>query len=176
MGSSTHRVVIIGGGPAGLTAAYQLSKKNISSVVFEKADIVGGISKTVEYKGFLFDLGGHRFYTKVEAVEKIWHEVLPDGDFMLRPRLSRIYFKKKFFPYPLKISKELFQVGLHNMFMIPVSFLKSKIVPYQREDNLEQWVSNRFGKKLYEIFFKTYTEKVWGMKCTEISAKTRKSF
>ncbi len=170
MQSSKSPVVIIGGGPAGLTAAYQLSKAKIPSVVFEKADNVGGLSKTVEYKGFLFDLGGHRFYTKVEAVEKIWHEVLPDGDFLLRPRLSRIYFKNKFFPYPLKVSKELLQVGLHNMFMIPMSFLKSKIVPYKNEDNFEQWVSNRFGKKLFEIFFKTYTEKVWGMECTEISA------
>lgn len=170
MNLSKSRIVIIGGGPAGLTAAYQLSKAKVPSVVFEKADVVGGLSKTVEYKGFLFDLGGHRFYTKVEAVEKIWHEVLPNGDFLLRPRLSRIYFKKKFFPYPLKVSKELLQVGLHNMFMIPMSFLKSRIVPYKREDNFEQWVSNRFGKKLFEIFFKTYTEKVWGMKCTEISA------
>lgn len=170
MNSSNSQVVIIGGGPAGLTAAYQLSKAKVPSVVFEKAEKVGGLSKTVEYKGFLFDLGGHRFYTKVEAVEKIWHEVLPNGDFLLRPRLSRIYFKKKFFPYPLKISRELLHIGCHNMLMIPASFLKSRIVPYKREDNFEQWVSNRFGKKLFEIFFKTYTEKVWGMKCTEISA------
>ena len=163
------KVIIIGGGPAGLTAAYQLSKQDIPAIVLEKENKVGGISKTVKYKGFLFDLGGHRFFTKVKSVQKIWDEVLSD-DFLLRPRLSRIYFNKKFFSYPMKLSKEIFGIGLLNTFLIPISYCKSKVFPYKEEANFEQWVSNRFGKKLYEIFFKTYTEKVWGMKCNEISS------
>ncbi len=170
MNTPKTNVIIIGGGPAGLTAAYQLSKKQIPAIVLEKDNLVGGISRTESYKGFLFDIGGHRFFTKVKAVENIWREVLSDDDFLSRERLSRIYFNRTFLPYPLRLSRSLFRVGWLNSITIPVSFLKSKAFPYPKEENLEQWVSNRFGKKLYEIFFKTYTEKVWGIPCHEISA------
>jgi len=112
--SPEEKVVIIGGGPAGLTAAYQLSKGNIPCVVFEKDHTVGGISRTVNYKGFLFDIGGHRFFTKVKAVEDIWHEILSDQDFRVCPRLSRIYYNRKFFPYPLDPIYTLRQLGILN--------------------------------------------------------------
>jgi protoporphyrinogen oxidase len=164
------KIIIIGGGPAGLTAAYQLSKAQVPAIVLEKDNLLGGLSRTESYNGFLFDIGGHRFFTKVEAVEKIWREVLSEDDFPQRGRLSRIYFNRRFFPYPLRISASLFQVGLINLAIIPFSLLKAKMFPERNETNFEHWVSNRFGKKLYEIFFKTYTEKVWGMPGTEISA------
>jgi protoporphyrinogen oxidase len=164
------KIIIIGGGPAGLTAAYQLSKEQVPAIVLEKDNLLGGLSRTESYNGFLFDIGGHRFFTKVEAVEKIWREVLSEGDFPTRERLSRIYFNRRFFPYPLRISASLLHVGLTNLAIIPFSFLKARIFPEKQETNFEQWISNRFGKKLYEIFFKTYTEKVWGVPGTEISA------
>ncbi|MBI3661485.1 MAG: NAD(P)/FAD-dependent oxidoreductase [Acidobacteria bacterium] len=163
-------IVIIGGGPAGLTAAYELSKHDVPAVVLEADKIVGGISRTVNYKGYLFDIGGHRFFSKCEEVNQIWYEIL-HGQFLERPRLSRIYYRNKFFYYPLKPKNALFGLGLFEAFRIVASYAYSRVHPYAEEDNLEQWVSNRFGKRLYEIFFKTYTEKVWGVPCTEIRAE-----
>ncbi|HEX9076455.1 MAG TPA: NAD(P)-binding protein, partial [Anaerolineae bacterium] len=151
------QVVIIGGGPAGLTAGLELTKHNVHPVILEQRDKVGGLSRTENYKGYYFDLGGHRFFTKAEAVNKMWREVLGD-DFLLRPRLSRIYYQGKFFNYPLKPFNALFGLGLWEAILIGLSFIKSQIFPYKREDTFEQWVTNRFGKRLFEIFFKTYTE------------------
>jgi protoporphyrinogen oxidase len=162
--------VIIGGGPAGLTAAYELSKHAVPATVLEADNVVGGISRTVKYKGYMFDIGGHRFFTKWDEVQKVWDEIL-GGQFLERPRLSRIYYQKKFFYYPLKPANALFGLGLWEAVRILLSYLKSRVAPYAQEENLEQWVSNRFGKRLYEIFFKTYTEKVWGVPCTEIRAE-----
>ena len=156
----TSRVVIIGGGPAGLTAAYQLSKKSVGSLVLEKDDILGGISRTENYKGYHFDIGGHRFFTKVKVVEDLWHEVLPEGDFLKRRRLSRIFYNKKFFYYPLRPFNALFGLGPWSSFLILCSYIYAHWFPTLPEDNFERWVSNRFGKRLYNIFFKTYTEKV----------------
>jgi len=168
--SGGTKVVIIGAGPAGLTAAYQLCKAGVSSVVLEKDDVVGGLSRTVRHGGFLFDIGGHRFFTKVKAVEDMWHEVL--GQDLLRcQRLSRIYYRKKFFFYPLKPANALFNLGVWNAVWILVSYLKAQAFPGKPEETFEQWVSNRFGKRLYRIFFKTYTEKVWGIPCSEITAE-----
>ncbi len=164
------KVAIIGGGPAGLTAAYELSKKNVKSVVLEKDKMVGGISKTVKYKNYYFDIGGHRFFTKIKAVNKMWHEAL-NGDFLRRSRLSRIYYQKKFFYYPLRPFNALSGMGFWKSILILVSYLQYRMFPYKEEITLERWVSNRFGKYLYKTFFKAYTEKVWGIPCSEIRAE-----
>lgn len=163
--------IVIGGGPAGLTAAYELCKAGIRSVVLEKDGVVGGISRTVNYKGYHFDIGGHRFFTKVRAVDEMWHEVLAEGQFLRRNRLSRIYYNKKFFYYPLRASNALLGLGIWNSALIFLSYLRAQLFPEKREDTFEQWISNRFGKRLYRIFFKTYTEKVWGIPCNEIMAE-----
>ena len=164
------KVVVIGGGPAGLTAALELSKNHVPAVVLEADKQVGGIARTVNYKGYLFDIGGHRFFTKWEEVNQIWKDVLGDK-FLERPRLSRIYYKKKFFLYPLVAKNALFGLGLVESVRILGSYIKSQWVPTPKEENLEEWVCNRFGRRLYEIFFKTYTEKVWGVPCTTIRAE-----
>ena len=164
------KVVIVGGGPAGLTASYQLSKAGVKSIVLEKDHILGGISRTVNYKNFYFDIGGHRFFTKIKEVEDLWEEVLGD-DFLKRKRLSRIYYNKKFFYYPLRALNALFGLGIWNSILILGSYLYAKFIPTKENDTFEQWVSNRFGKRLFNIFFKTYTEKVWGIPCNEIRAE-----
>lgn len=164
------RVVIIGAGPAGLTAAYELCKENVESVVLEKDSVVGGISRTVNYKGFLFDIGGHRFFTKVKAVDEMWREVLGEEKFLKRSRLSRIYYNKKFFYYPLKATNALLGLGILNSVMMVGSYIKAQMFPIKREVSFEDWIINRFGKRLFETFFKTYTEKVWGIPCDQISA------
>lgn len=167
-----QRILIIGAGPAGLAAAYELSKKgkDIEVDIFEAEPEVGGLSKTISLDGYYFDLGGHRFFTNIEDVKKVWHEVL-GKDFISQKRISRIYYKNKFFDYPIKISNVLMNLGVLESSLIFFSFLKSKIRPFKKEDNFEDWVTNRFGKKLYRTFFKTYTEKVWGMPCKEISSE-----
>ena len=164
-----RRVIVIGGGPAGLTAAYELSKHSVPAIVLEADPVVGGIARTVDYKGYLFDIGGHRLYTKWDEVDKLWQEILGDK-LLLRPRLSRIYYRKKFFLYPLVARNALFGLGLIEAIRIMASYLHARVFPSPKEENLEQWVCNRFGRRLYEVFFKTYTEKVWGIPCTEIHA------
>ncbi len=164
------KVVIIGGGPAGLTAAYQLSKMGGESVVLEKDKVVGGISRTVNYKDYLFDIGGHRFFTKIKAAADMWKEVL-EKDMLRRKRLSRIYYNKKFFYYPLRPVNALLGLGIWNSAMILISYMYAHVFPYKNEETFEQWVTNRFGKRLYNTFFKTYTEKVWGIPCSEIRAE-----
>jgi protoporphyrinogen oxidase len=165
------RVVVIGAGPAGLTAAYELAKRTDARVTVLEADQeVGGISRTAQYNGFRFDLGGHRFFTKIRSVEALWHEILGE-DFIRVPRLSRIYYNGKYFDYPLKPMNALRGLGLLNAAAIVLSYLKWHYRPYPVEENFEQWVTNRFGRRLYQTFFKTYTEKVWGLPCTEIRAE-----
>jgi protoporphyrinogen oxidase len=168
--NKNKKVVIIGAGPAGLTAAYELCKEGIESVVLEKDTVVGGISRTVNYKGYLFDIGGHRFFTKVKAVDEMWREVMGEKKFLHRNRLSRIYYNKKFFYYPLKATNALLGLGIFNSFMMLGSYAKAQVFPIKNEVSFEDWISNRFGKRLYNTFFKTYTEKVWGIPCNEISA------
>src|SRR5438034_502073 len=164
------KVLIAGAGPAGLTAAYELCKRNAVPIIFEKENIVGGHARTDVFKGYRFDIGGHRFFTKIPQVIKIWHDVLGEK-FMKVARLSRIYYNGKFFHYPLKMANVVFGLGLWNSFLILMSFFRSVLFPYPQENNLEEWVSNRFGKRLYLTFFKTYTEKVWGIPCNEIRAE-----
>jgi len=162
-------IIIAGAGPAGLTAAYEASKKGLKPIIFEKDKEVGGISKTVNYKDYLFDIGGHRFFTKYDDVKKIWDEILGE-DFLTRPRLSRIYYNNNFFYYPLKPLNALKNLGLINSISVMLSYMSSQIRPYKNVKNFEEWISNKFGKKLFNIFFKTYTEKVWGISCKEIQA------
>jgi protoporphyrinogen oxidase len=164
-------VVIVGGGPAGLTAAHELSKLDParSVIVLEASDHVGGLARTETYKGFRFDIGGHRFFTKVKQVEDLWHEVCGD-DFILRPRLSRIYYRSKFYDYPLRPVNALRTIGAYETVRIALSYLKWRVRPHPVEENFEQWVMNRFGGRLFQHFFRTYTEKVWGIPCAEIRA------
>jgi len=163
-------VAIIGAGPAGLTAAYLLSKKEVAVTVLEADPVyVGGISRTATYKGFHFDIGGHRFFSKSKAVEDLWSEILP-RDMLDRPRLSRIFYGGKFFAYPLKPFEALTKLGILRSSLCVLSWLKARLLPIRHPQNFEEWVCNQFGKRLFETFFKSYTEKVWGMTCKEISA------
>ena len=164
------QVVVIGGGPAGLTAALELTKAGYCPLVMEKQDLVGGLACTQNYKGYHFDMGGHRFFTKSKEVEEIWWEIL-QANFLRRPRLSRIYYKKKFFYYPLKAINTLLGLGLVESVFIFLSYIRWRLFPYRVEETFEQWVTNRFGKRLFLTFFKTYTEKVWGISCSELKAE-----
>ncbi len=163
-------VAVIGAGPAGLTAAYVLAKKGVDVTVLEADPVyVGGISRTATYKGFHFDIGGHRFFSKAKAVEDLWSEILPN-DMLERPRSSRIFYGRKFFAYPLKPFEALMKLGVLKSILCVLSWLKAQLLPVRSPRNFEDWVSNQFGKRLFDTFFKSYTEKVWGMSCKEISA------
>ena len=163
-------VAIIGAGPAGLTAAYLLTKAGLTVTVIEKDErYVGGISRTVEHKGFRFDIGGHRFFSKSKEVVDLWNEILPD-DFIVRPRMSRIYYEGKFYSYPLRAFEALRNLGLIRSGLCMASYLRWKAFPKKEARSFEDWTINQFGHKLFSIFFKTYTEKVWGMACSDISA------
>lgn len=167
MGS--ERVIVAGAGPAGLTAAYELGNLGIEGVVFEADRVVGGISRTVEFEGCRMDLGGHRFFTKVPEIEALWHEILGD-DLLTRRRMSRIHYRNTFFDYPLKPMNALRGLGFVDAFRIVGSYIRAQMFPEADESTFDAWVRNRFGDHLFRIFFKTYTEKVWGMPCSEISA------
>jgi len=138
--------------------------------VLEKGRSVGGLARTESVRGYHFDLGGHRFFTKVDEVRKLWSEIL-GADFLRRPRLSRIYYNGRFFNYPLKPSNVLRGLGLWSSLVIVLSYLWWQVFPYRREDTFEQWVTNRFGRRLFRVFFQTYTEKVWGLPCSELKAE-----
>ena len=198
------KAIIIGGGPAGLTAAYEfIEKTDIQPVVLEQSEFWGGISRTVNYKGNRIDIGGHRFFSKSDVIMEWWCKILPilseekaikisyqnkskelntidfpsdaknqDSVMLVRSRKSRIYYQKKFFDYPISLTPEtVLKLGLFNTFLIGMSYMKSVAFPIKNEKNLEDFFINRFGEKLYKTFFKDYTEKVWGIKCTEISSE-----
>ena len=162
--------MIIGAGPAGLTAAYELVRAGRRPVVAEADDVVGGISRTVVRDGWRFDIGGHRFFTKVAPVEELWHDILPDEDFLIRPRMSRIFYKNKFYDYPLKPLNALRNLGLWESVLCGTSYLWARVRPPKDQTNYEGWLVARFGWRLYRTFFKTYTEKVWGVPVNEMPA------
>jgi protoporphyrinogen oxidase len=164
------RAVVIGAGPAGLTAAYLLVRRDVSVVVVERDAQVGGLARTVEYKGYRFDIGGHRFFTKVGPVRDLWRAML-GPDMLRRPRLSRIYYRGRFFDYPLKPLNVLRGLGPLEAFLVVASYVRARLRPIRPEVSVEDWVSNRFGRRLFRLFFKTYTEKVWGIPCNQIGAQ-----
>lgn len=170
--SQRQKVIVIGAGPAGLTAAYQLTKHpSVQCQVFEAdADYLGGIARSVVHQGYRCDIGGHRFYSKSKQVSAIWHEVLDAEDFIVRKRKSRIYYGRKFYAYPLRPISALLNLGVLESILCLWSYLVAMIRPVKHPTNFEQFMINRFGKRLYQHFFKSYTEKVWGRKCTDISS------
>jgi protoporphyrinogen oxidase len=161
---------IIGAGPAGLSAAYRLIRNGVRPLVLERSDKVGGLARTECYKGYRFDIGGHRFFTDVEEVHLLWQQML-GSQFIRVPRKSRIYHHGRFFKYPLDTLNVLFNLGAVESLRVLLSYLEAHLWPHPEERTFSQWVTNRFGKRLYETFFKTYTEKVWGIPCEEIQAE-----
>jgi protoporphyrinogen oxidase len=164
-----EKVIIIGAGPAGLTAAYELSRFGKNSIILEASNKVGGLSRTDLYNGYRFDIGGHRFFSKISRINKIWQEILGE-DLVERKRLSRIYYRDHFYDYPLKPLNAMKGLGVAESLKIGFDYARYKILPLKREENFEHWVTNRFGSRLFDTFFRTYTEKVWGIPCEEISA------
>jgi protoporphyrinogen oxidase len=165
-----YPVVVIGGGPAGLSAALEFVQRGVRPLVLEKGDRVGGIARTETYKNYRFDIGGHRFYTKVPEIQRLWKEML-GAELLQVQRLSRIYYHGRFYHYPIQLPNALRNLGLAESALTLLSYLKAKVKPYPREENFEQWVSNRFGRRLFRMFFKTYTEKVWGVPCHLVHAE-----
>lgn len=166
---SKKKAIIIGAGPAGLTAAYELLEKtDIIPVIYEQTQFIGGISRTADYKGNKIDIGGHRFFSKSELIVDWWKNIM---EMPVRSRISRIFFMGKFFKYPISLNPEtISNLGFYRIFKIGLSYLKIKIFPIKKEENLEDFFINRFGKELYETFFKDYTEKIWGVPCPNINA------
>ena len=162
--------LVLGGGPAGLTAGYLLSRLGRPVVVLEADSQVGGLAKTVEVDGYRFDLGGHRFFTKSIEVDMLWHEILGE-EFLLRPRMSRIYWNKRYLDYPLRGPDVIRKLGPIELTRCMGSYAKAAMFPRKPEESFEDWVSNRFGRRLFELFFKSYTEKLWGVSTTEIRAE-----
>jgi len=167
---SLDPVVIVGAGPAGLTAAHELLNVGCTPLVFEQGHIVGGIARTHEHNGYRFDLGGHRFFTRSHDIDRLWQQMLGD-DLLTVDRLSRIFYQGKFINYPLEVFNALASLGLADSLRIIGSYARVRLRPLPNEDTLEQWMTNRFGRRLYETFFKSYTEKVWGIPCNRIEAE-----
>lgn len=168
---SDHRVLVMGGGPAGLTAAWHLTREGADVHVVEADPVhVGGIARTESYQGFRFDIGGHRFFTKSDEVAKLWHDVLPEDQWLSVDRMSRIFYRGRFFDYPLKAGDALRKLGLFTSILCVLSYLYARMFPRREVRSFEDWTVNQFGRRLYTIFFKTYTEKVWGRPCDQISA------
>jgi len=167
---SDSGIVVIGAGPAGLTAAYQLGRAGRTATILEATDVVGGISQTAERDGWKFDIGGHRFFTKVQPVEALWHEILEDDEFLLRPRMSRIYYAGKYYDYPIKPMNALRNLGFIEAVRCVVSYLWAKVRPPSDQSTLEGYVVADYGRRLYEHFFRTYNIKVWGIDPSQLSA------
>src|SRR5215471_9030421 len=168
--TSQTPMLVLGGGPAGLTAGYLFGKEGVPAVVLEADAQVGGLAKTVEVDGYRFDLGGHRFFTKSAEVDTLWHQVLGD-EFLLRPRMSRIYWNNRYLDYPLRGPDVIKKLGPVELTRCMTSYLAAAARPKGEEESLEDWVTNRFGRRLFELFFKSYNEKVWGVPASEIRAE-----
>ncbi|MGA3216041.1 MAG: NAD(P)/FAD-dependent oxidoreductase [Acidimicrobiales bacterium] len=169
-GGGPGTVVVVGAGPAGLTAAYELAKRGATCTVLEMDTVVGGLARTVEREGWRFDIGGHRFFTKVPEVEAVWREILGPEDFLLRRRLSRIYYEGTYYDYPIRLGNALRGLGLVESARCAMSFLFVRVHPPKDLDTFEGWTARAFGWRLYRKFFKTYTEKIWGMPASAIKA------
>jgi protoporphyrinogen oxidase len=163
-------VAVLGAGPAGLTGAYALALRRRHAAVFEADGVVGGLAKTVEFNGYRFDLGGHRFFTKLKPIERLWEHVLGD-ELLTRPRLSRIYYDGKYFSYPLTSKDVVARLGLVESALCALSYIWGHHKRPQNPETFEEWVTSRFGRRLYETFFRSYTEKVWGIPGSEIRAQ-----
>jgi protoporphyrinogen oxidase len=168
--ASDRDIVIIGAGPAGLTAAYMLHKRGVSSTILEADDVVGGISRTAMRDGWRFDIGGHRFFTKVKPVEDFWFEILGPDEFLRRPRMSRIYYRGKLYDYPIKPANALKNLGPVEAVLCGFSYLYARVRPPKDQSTLEGYIVANYGRRLYNHFFKTYNEKVWGVSASEIAA------
>ena len=167
---SSVGTAVLGAGPAGLTAAYVLANRGVSATVFEADGVVGGIAKTVEFSGYRFDLGGHRFFTKLRPVERLWEEMLGE-ELLTRPRLSRIYYQGKYLAYPLQAKDVIARLGVRESVFCALSYLWTRLKPKRPEVSFEDWVTTRFGRRLYDAFFRSYTEKVWGIPGSDIRAE-----
>ena len=167
---TSETTLVLGGGPAGLTAGYLLGQLDRDVVVLEAENQVGGLAKTVERDGYRFDLGGDRFFTKALEVDDLWHEVLGD-EFLRRPRMSRIYWNNRYLDYPLRGPDVIRKLGPVELTRCMASYLAAAARPKGEEESLEDWVTNRFGRRLFELFFKSYNEKVWGVPASEIRAE-----
>lgn len=167
--TEVDKVCIIGAGPAGLAAAHELSRNDIPSVVIEALSVPGGISRTEVHESYRADLGGHRFFTQNRMLNELWQDILGD-DFLLRPRLSRILYRDRFYDYPLRIKNVLVNIGLLEASLCLLSYMKARLFPAKEINTFQDWVTERFGARLFNTFFKTYTEKVWGIPCSSISA------
>lgn len=163
-------VIIVGAGPAGLSAAYTLAGAGWPVTILEKDVMVGGMARTVSYRGFRFDIGGHRFFSDIPSIRELWADLLED-DLITVKRISRIYYRNRFIKYPIDLADVMMRLGMIESMMIGLSYMHAGLFPAGREDTFEQWVSNRFGKRLYQIFFKEYTEKVWGVACDRIGSE-----
>ena len=164
-----HSVIIIGAGPAGLGAAHELTTRDVRPLVIEQSSLVGGIARTENYKGNRFDIGGHRFYTKCDEIRQLWHQML-GHDFIDVSRLSRIFYRGRFIKYPLELLDTVRCLGVAESILVLLSYLKTQVFPPSEEQTFEQWVTRRFGERLFRTFFKTYTEKIWGIPCDVLSA------
>lgn len=163
------KIAIIGAGPAGLTAAFELAKNGLNVQIFEAGDSVGGMAKTISLWGQLVDLGPHRFFSSDPRVNRLWLDVVGQ-DYSMVSRLTRIYYKKTFFDYPLRALNALFGLGVIQSIFCVLSYIHAKVLPIRDESTFESWVINRFGRRLFTIFFKSYSEKLWGISCKELDA------
>ena len=164
-----HKTIIIGSGPAGMGCAYNLAEKGKAFLLIDENHQAGGLCRTIDFKGYLFDIGGHRFLTRSREVEELWHKILA-GDLLRVKRLSRICYRKRFFKYPLSFSDTLWNLGLVESGLCFLDYLRYKFFPSADNSTFEGWIINNFGRRLYNIFFKTYTEKVWAVACRDLSA------